>query len=99
MGENFFFVFTVVLGMGLAWQKALGAVFISGVLFVVLTAFRIREVIVDAVPQSLKDSIAGGIELFIAFIGLIQAGVIEKSSEGILSLGDLRKEAVSWFST
>ncbi|MGH7909667.1 MAG: NCS2 family permease [Thermodesulfobacteriota bacterium] len=94
MGENFFFVFTVVLGMGLAWQKALGAVFISGVLFVVLTAFRIREVIVDAVPQSLKDSIAGGIGLFIAFIGLIQAGVIEKSSEGILGLGDLRKEAV-----
>ena len=94
MGENFFFVFTVVLGMGLAWQKALGAVFISGALFVALTAFRIRELIVDAVPQSLKDSIAGGIGLFIAFIGLLQAGIIEKSTEGILSLGDLRKEPV-----
>jgi AGZA family xanthine/uracil permease-like MFS transporter len=94
MGENFFFVFTVVLGMGLAWQKALGAVFISGVIFVVLTIFKIREVIVDAVPQSLKDSIAGGIGLFISFIGLLQAGIIEKSSQGVLSLGDLRKEAV-----
>lgn len=90
MGENFFFVFTVVLGMGFAWQKALGAVFISGVLFVVLTAFKIREMIVDAVPQSLKDSIAGGIGLFIAFIGLLQSGIIEKSPGGILRLGDLR---------
>ncbi len=94
MGENFFFVFTVVLGMGFAWQKALGAVFISGVLFIVLTVFRIREMIVDAVPQSLKDSIAGGIGLFIAFIGLLQSGIIEKSPEGILSLGDLRKVPV-----
>jgi len=94
MGENFFFVFTVVLGMGFAWQKALGAVFISGVLFIVLTIFKIREMIVDAVPQSLKDSIAGGIGLFIAFIGLLQSGIIEKSPAGILSLGDLTKVPV-----
>ncbi|MER3448083.1 MAG: guanine permease [Candidatus Dadabacteria bacterium] len=94
MGENFFFVFTVVLSMGFAWQKALGAVFISGVLFIVLTIFRIREMIIDAVPQSLKDSIAGGIGLFIAFIGLLQSGIIEKSPGGILSLGDLRKVPV-----
>jgi adenine/guanine/hypoxanthine permease len=83
MRENFFFVFTVVLGMGFAWQKALGAVFISGVLFIVLTAFKIREMIVDAVPQSLKDSIAGGIGLFIAFIGILQSGIIEQSPGGI----------------
>ncbi|MCI0455310.1 MAG: NCS2 family permease [Candidatus Dadabacteria bacterium] len=94
MGENFFFVFTVVLGMGFAWQKALGAVFISGIIFIVLTIFKIREIILDAVPQSLKDSIAGGIGLFIALIGFLQAGIVEKSLEGILSLGDLRKEAV-----
>jgi AGZA family xanthine/uracil permease-like MFS transporter len=94
MGENFFFVFTVVLGLGFAWQKALGAVFISGVLFIILTIFRVREVIVDAVPQSLKDAIAGGIGLFIAFIGFLQTGIIKRSAEGVLSLGDFRKEAV-----
>jgi AGZA family xanthine/uracil permease-like MFS transporter len=94
MGENFFFAFTVVLGMGFSWQKALGAVFISGVLFIILTAFKIREVVLDAVPQSLKDSIAGGIGIFIAFIGLLQAGIIEKSPEGILSLGDIKKVPV-----
>ncbi|MEW6456002.1 MAG: NCS2 family permease [Acidobacteriota bacterium] len=94
MGENFFFTFTVVLMMGFPWQKALGAVFLSGVLFILLTAFKIREMVIDAVPRSLKDSIAGGIGVFIAFIGLIQAGIIVKSPGGVVSLGDLKNKAV-----
>ncbi len=94
MGENFFFVFTVVLGMGIPWQTALGAIFIEGVIFVILLLFHIREMIVDAVPDSLKKAIAGGIGLFIAFIGLTQAGIITKSPGGIVTLGNLKHPAV-----
>ncbi|GAJ00456.1 unnamed protein product, partial [marine sediment metagenome] len=79
MGENFFFVYTVVLTMGLTWQAALGAVLISGIVFVILTFLRIREMIINAIPESLKHGIAGGIGLFIAFIGFVQAGIIIKS--------------------
>lgn len=88
MGENFFFV-TVVLGMGVAWQTALAAVFVSGVVFFLLTFLRIREMIIDAVPASLKRAIAVGIGLFIAFLGLVGAGVVERPEEtGFLRLGD-----------
>lgn len=94
MGENFFFVYTVVLTMGLTWQAALGAVLISGVVFIALTILRIREMIINAIPNSLKHGIAGGIGLFIAFIGLVQAGIIIKSPGGIVALGDLHSQPV-----
>jgi len=94
MGENFFFVYTVVLTMGLTWQAALGAVFISGVVFVILTFLRVREMIINAIPESLKHGIAGGIGLFIAFIGFVQAGIIIKSPGGIVSLGNLHSSPV-----
>jgi len=94
MGENFFFVYTVVLTMGLSWQAALGAVLISGVVFVILTFLRIREMIINAIPESLKYGIAAGIGLFIAFIGLVQAGIIIKSPGGIVSLGNLHSSPV-----
>jgi AGZA family xanthine/uracil permease-like MFS transporter len=94
MGENFFFVYTVVLTMGLTWQAALGAVLISGVVFIALTLFRIREMIINAIPNSLKHGIAGGIGLFIAFIGFIQAGIIIKSPGGIVALGNLHSQPV-----
>ncbi len=94
MGENFFFVYTVVLTMGLTWQAALGAVLISGVVFVILTFLRIREMIINAIPASLKHGIAGGIGLFIAFIGFVQAGIIIKSPGGIVSLGNLHSPPV-----
>jgi len=94
MGENFFFVYTVVLTMGLTWQAALGAVLISGVVFVILTFLRIREMIINAIPESLKYGIAAGIGLFIAFIGLVQAGIIIKSPGGIVSLGNLHSSPV-----
>jgi len=94
MGENFFFVYTVVLTMGLTWQAALGAVLISGIVFVILTFLRIREMIINAIPESLKHGIAGGIGLFIAFIGFVQAGIIIKSPGGIVSLGNLHSPPV-----
>ncbi|MEJ2720252.1 MAG: NCS2 family permease, partial [bacterium] len=91
MGENFFFL-TVVVGMAVSWQVALAAVFISGVVFVLLTFLRIREMIIDAIPDSLKHAIAVGIGLFIAFIGLSGAGIVEKSDTGMLMrLGDLSR--------
>ncbi|MBZ5637546.1 MAG: NCS2 family permease [Acidobacteriia bacterium] len=89
MGENFFFL-TVVVGMGVPWQVVLAAVFISGIAFFLLTFLRVRELIIDAVPGSLKHAIAAGIGLFIAFIGLINAGIVERpSGGGILHLASL----------
>jgi AGZA family xanthine/uracil permease-like MFS transporter len=91
MGENFFFL-TVVLGMGVPWRVALAAVFCSGVVFFLLTFFRIRELILDAVPDGLKMAIAAGIGLFIAFIGLVNAGIVERPPDGgILRLGQLTR--------
>ncbi len=91
MGENFFFL-TVVVGMAVSWQVALAAVFVSGVVFVLLTFLRIREMIIDAIPNSLKHAIAVGIGLFIAFIGFTGAGIVEKSDTGMLMrLGDLSR--------
>jgi len=93
MGENFYFVFTVVLGMGIAWEKALGAVFISGVIFLILTLLRVREMIIDAIPDSLKNAIPAAIGIFITFIGLVQAGIIIKDpGGGIVSLGNLHSK-------
>ncbi len=90
MGENFYFVFTVVLGMGIAWQTALGAVFLSGVIFLVLTFLRVREMIIDALPESLKSAIPAAIGVFITFIGLNFAGIVIKDpGGGVISLGDL----------
>ncbi|MBI5528625.1 MAG: NCS2 family permease [Deltaproteobacteria bacterium] len=88
MGENFFFVFTVAIGMKLGWQAALGAVFISGVIFLLLTFAKVRELVADSVPEGIKYSIAAGIGLFIALIGLQQAGIVVRG-EPLLKLGDL----------
>ena len=76
MGLNAYFAFTVVQGMGVPWQTALGLVFISGVLFLLLTVAGVRQLIVSAIPRSLFSAIAGGIGLFIAFIGLKNAGLV-----------------------
>ncbi len=89
MGENLFFL-SVVIGMGISWEVALAAVFVSGIVFFLLTFLRIRELIIDAVPVSLKHAIAVGIGLYIAFIGMVDAGIVVKP-EGtfFLKLGDL----------
>ena len=90
MGHNFFFVYAVVLGMGVPWQTALGAIFVSGILFVATSAFRLREQIVAAVPDSLKSSIAAGIGLLITLIGMEWAGLVRLDASTFVALGDLK---------
>jgi AGZA family xanthine/uracil permease-like MFS transporter len=82
MGENAFIAFTVVKVMGYSWQTALGAIFISGVLFMILTLLKIRSWLADAIPESLKIGFAVGIGLFLAFIGLNETGIIRLGVEG-----------------
>lgn len=94
MGLNAFFAFTVVLGMGHSWQFALTAVFLEGIIFILLTAFNIRELIVNAIPLPLKHAVSAGIGLFIAFIGLQNAGVIVNNDAVLVGLGDMRSPAV-----
>jgi len=93
MGLNAYFAYTVVQGLGLPWQVALGAVFLSGVAFVLLTLGRIRALVVDAIPRTLKTSTAAGIGLFIAFIGLRNAGVVAPSRATFVTLGNLASPA------
>lgn len=97
MGENFLFAYTIILGMGVAWNKALGIVFISGVIFIILTLFKIREAVINGVPSSLKNSIAAGIGIFITFIGLQWAGVIARSPATGVALGELTTRHVLLF--
>lgn len=94
MGLNAFFAFTVVLGMGYSWQFALTAVFLEGIIFLLLTAFNIRELIVNSIPLNLKHSVSVGIGLFIAFIGLKGAGVIVDNPATLVSLGDMKSPSV-----
>ena len=89
MGLNAFFVFTVCMGMGYSWQFALTAVFIEGLIFIVLTLTNLREAIVNAIPASLKNAIGAGIGLFIAFIGLQNAGIIVNNDATLVSLGEI----------
>lgn len=94
MGENAFIVFTVVKGMGFAWQTALGAIFLAGVLFTVLTVSGIRSWLANALPRSLKHSFAVGIGLFLAFIGLNQIGIVALGVAGApVTLGTLSAPA------
>ncbi len=89
MGLNAYFAFTVVGGMGFTWQQALGAVFISGLLFIAVSLLRIREAIVNAIPRSLKFAISAGIGLFLAMIGLMNAGLISAHPATLVTLGNL----------
>ena len=94
MGLNAFFAFGVVLGMGISWQVALAAIFIEGILFILLTLTKVRESIVNGIPKSLKIGISTGIGLFIAFIGLQSAGVIVKNDAVLVGLGNLKSVEV-----
>lgn len=89
MGLNAFFVYTVVLGMGHSWQYALTAVFIEGVIFILMSLFNVREAIFNAIPMSLKKAVSVGIGLFISLIGLSSAGVIVQGEGTLVSLGNL----------
>ena len=89
MGLNAFFVYTVCMGMGYSWQFALTAVFIEGLIFIVLTLTNVREAIVNAIPANLRYAVGVGIGLFIAFIGLQNAGVIVNNDATLVTLGDI----------
>ena len=88
MGLNAFFVFTVCLGMGYSWQFALTAIFIEGIIFILLSIFKVRELIVDAIPASLKAAISAGIGLYIAFIGLKGCGIVVDDPSTLVTLGN-----------
>ena len=90
MGENAFIAFTVCLGMGFPWQKAVGAIFISGLIFIVITALKIRSWVTPAIPDSLKRAFAAGIGFFILFIGLNETGLVRLGVAGApVKIGDL----------
>ncbi|HCY17288.1 MAG: guanine permease [Curvibacter sp. GWA2_64_110] len=91
MGLNAYFAFAVVKGMGFTWQAALGAVFISGLLFIVVSLFKVREAIVNAIPRSLKFAISAGIGLFLAIIGLKNAGLIVAHPSTFVTIGNLHQ--------
>lgn len=89
MGVNAFFVYTIVQSMGLSWQSALGAVFVSGIIFVLFAFTPITTSLAKAIPQSLKDAITVGIGLFLTFIGLQKGGIIIKSETTYVAMGNL----------
>ncbi|WP_416176002.1 NCS2 family permease [Clostridium sp.] len=89
MGLNAFFTYSVCLGMGYTWQQALAAVFVSGIIFILITVTSIREKIVDALPHNLKLAISGGIGLFIALIGLKNAGIVVADPATLVAFGNL----------
>ncbi|QEA58717.1 NCS2 family permease [Leuconostoc koreense] len=89
LGVNAFFAYSVVIGMGVKWETAMAGVFVAALIFLVLTFFKIREKIINIIPQNLKLAIASGIGLFIAFIGLHDAGLIVANKETMVSLGHL----------
>jgi AGZA family xanthine/uracil permease-like MFS transporter len=91
MGLNAYFAFAVVLGMGIPWQSALGAVFVSGCLFVMVTLLGLRRMIVDGIPHSLRTAITVGIGLFLALIALKSAGIVVGSEPTLVKAGDLHK--------
>ncbi|MCG9962893.1 MAG: NCS2 family permease [Shewanella sp.] len=89
MGLNAFFTYTVVGEMGYSWETALGAVFLSGICFLILSLVRIREWIVNSIPMSLRIGIAAGIGLFLALIGLKSAGIVVASPATLVTMGDI----------
>ncbi|GGM05459.1 transporter [Pseudomonas asuensis] len=91
MGLNAFFTYTVVLHMGHTWQAALGAVFLSALMFFILSIFRIREWIINSIPLELRSGIAAGIGLFLALIALQGAGIVVDNPATLVGLGDLTK--------
>ncbi|UTR13656.1 NCS2 family permease [Salipaludibacillus sp. LMS25] len=89
MGLNAFFTYTVVIGMGIPWETALLGVFISGLVFILITVVGIREIVINAIPAELKYAAGAGIGLFIAFIGLKNAGIVVRSEATLVELGHL----------
>ncbi|MGC4244688.1 MAG: NCS2 family permease, partial [Herbaspirillum sp.] len=93
MGLNAYFAYAVVKGMGFPWQAALGAVLISGCLFLLVSVLRVRELIIKSIPQSLRTAIPAGIGLFLAIISLKSAGIVAANPATFVTLGDLHQPA------
>jgi len=94
MGINAFFTFSLVMGMGVPWQTALGAVFVSGVVFIVLSVLKVRELIVQAIPDSIRYAVAAGIGLFLALIGLKSVNFIVGDPATLVSFGGLSPQVI-----
>lgn len=94
MGLNAFFAYTVVLVMGYSWQQALAGIFISGILFIILSLTGLREFIINSIPKSLKHAVGTGIGFFIAFLGLQNAGIIVNNDSTLVGLGDFTNFSV-----
>jgi len=93
MGLNAFFTYTVCMGMGYSWQIALTAVFLEGILFIILSLFNVREAIIKAIPANMKKAVAVGIGLFITIIGLNDGGIVSSSTGTIIGFGDIHQGA------
>ncbi|MGM9904274.1 MAG: NCS2 family permease [Enterococcus sp.] len=89
LGINAFFAYSVCLGMGIPWETALAGVFVASLIFILITIFKLREMIIDAIPTDLKFAISGGIGLFIAFLGLSEGGIIVSNESTLVGLGSL----------
>lgn len=87
MGLNAFFAFSVVLGMQISWQVALAAVFVEGIIFILLTLFKVREAVVNSIPVNMKLAVTGGIGIFIAFIGLVNCGLVTPNESTLVQMG------------
>ncbi|MBF7130452.1 NCS2 family permease [Pediococcus pentosaceus] len=89
LGDNAFFTFSVVLGMGIPWEKAMAGVFIASVLFTILSFLKVREIVIDSISKDLKLAMAAGIGIFIAFIGLQGGGLVTASKTSLVEMGSL----------
>ena len=89
MGLNAFFAYSIVIGLGLSWQVALGLVFVEGIIFIILSVLPIRKMIVNSIPMGLKTGISAGIGLFIAFIGLQNAGIVVADAATLVGMGNI----------
>ena len=87
MGLNAYFAYTVVGQMGISWKVALTAVFVEGIIFIILSLFKVREAVVNAIPKNMKLAVTGGIGLFIAFIGMANSGLVVANDSTMVSLG------------
>lgn len=94
MGMNAFFAYTIVIGLNIPWQVALAATFVQGVIFIALSLTRVRETVANSIPTSLKLAITAGIGLFIAFIGLVNAGIIVQNDATFVTMGTFRSPSV-----
>ena len=95
LGDNAFFTYSIVLAMGMPWQQAMGGVFIASILFTLVSLFKLREIIIDAIPQDLKYAMAAGIGIFISFVGLQGGGIVMADPSSMVAIGSF-KVATTW---